>query len=128
MHPGLNSTHSSRRIQNSVSPFLKSPAKKKKKKEHQPKQALEKKNKTELQLIAHLVSFGPHEPADEKNGVGFAVLDQEDEGVVSIEELGVPHLLPAVDVSIVGVPFCVPLESGGMEDVGQVKIFLARDL
>lgn len=127
MHPGLNSTHSSRRIQNSVSPFLKSPTKKKNK-NHKPKQALEKKNKTELQLIAHLVSFGPHEPADEKNGVGFAVLDQEDEGVVSIEELGVPHLLPAVDVSIVGVPFRVPFESSGVEDVGQVKIFLARDL
>lgn len=126
MHPGLNSTHSSRRIQNSVSPFLKSPTKKKKKQKITNQNKLwKKKQKTELQLIAHLVSFGPHEPADEKNGVGFAVLDQEDEGVVSIEELGVPHLLPAIDVSIVGVPFRVPLESSGVEDVGQVKIFLA---
>lgn len=110
MHPGLNSTHSSRRIQNSVSPFLKSPPKK-----HANQNKLWKKK---LQLIAHLVSFGPDEPANEENGVGFAVLDHEDEGVVSIEELGVPHLLSAIDVSVVGVSICVPFKSSGMEDVG----------
>lgn len=48
--------------------------------------------------------------------------------MVSIEELGVPHFLSAIDVSIVGVPFRVPFESSRVEDVGQVKVFLTRDL
>lgn len=91
------------------------------KKTTQPKQ-------TQLQLVAHLVAFGPHEPADEEDGVGFSVLDHEDEGVVGVEEFGVPHLLSAVDVGVVGVPFRVPLQSRGVEHVGQVKVFLAGDL
>lgn len=48
--------------------------------------------------------------------------------MVSVEELGVSDLLTAVNAGVKGVSLRVPLESGSMEDVGKVKIFLAGNV
>lgn len=48
--------------------------------------------------------------------------------MVSVEELGVPDLLTTIDAGIKWVSLCVPLQGRGMEDIGEVKIFLARDI
>lgn len=46
-----------------------------------------------LQFISHLLPLRPDHSADEEDGVCLVVLHQEDEGMVSIEEFGVLHLL-----------------------------------
>ena len=48
--------------------------------------------------------------------------------MVSIEELGTLEFLISKDAGVEGVPLRVPLQRGRMEDVGQVQIFLARDV
>lgn len=48
--------------------------------------------------------------------------------MVSIEELGIPDLLTAVNAGVKGVSLRVPLKRGSMEDIGKVKILLARNV
>lgn len=48
--------------------------------------------------------------------------------MVSIEQLGIPEFLIAKDAGVKGVALCVPLKRRGMEDVGEVEVFLPRDI
>lgn len=48
--------------------------------------------------------------------------------MVGVKELGVPHLLTAENAGVKWVSLCVPLQGGGMEDIGEVKVFLAGNV
>lgn len=48
--------------------------------------------------------------------------------MVSIEQLGIPEFLITKDAGVEGVALCVPLKRGGMEDIGEVEVFLSRDI
>lgn len=44
--------------------------------------------------------------------------------MVSVEEFGVFELVGTKDARIGWISLCVPLHGGGMEDIGQVEVFL----
>lgn len=56
------------------------------------------------------------------------VLHQEDEGVIHVEQLGVPQLVGAEDVGVEWVSIDIQLQGGRVKDVGQVEVLLPRDV
>lgn len=62
-----------------------------------------------LQLITQFVSFRSNHSTNVDNGVGLAVLHQEYEWVIHIEEFGVPQLVCAKDAGVKVVSFHIQL-------------------
>lgn len=77
-----------------------------------------------LQFISHLFTLWPDHPADEQDGVRLLVLHQEDERVVSVEQLRVFQLVCAKDAGVNFISIGVPFHGGGVEHAGQVQVLL----
>lgn len=56
------------------------------------------------------------------------VLHQENEGVIHVEQLGVPQLVGAEDVGVKWVSIYIQLQGGRVKDVGQVEVLLPGDV
>lgn len=81
-----------------------------------------------LKLVAHFVSFGSDHSANVDDGIGLVVFDQENEGMIHVEEFGIPQLVGTKDGGVVGVSIHIELHGRGVEDVGQVEVLLPRDV